>query len=382
MSTTTKQRDANLDLLRIVSMLLIVFLHSIDHSGVLENAANCGTPMYFYVRFTYALCQVCVNIYIMLSGYYMVKSKFRLHKLVNLWMEATFYSFVLKLIFMLTGADEFSIVSLASCFFPITTGRYWFLTIYVGMYLISPFLNILINAMNKQQHGLLNLLLFGLCSLWVSIHPSIAGMNSGGGWGLMWFIVLYITAAWFRLYYAPNHKPLYCLSAYLVIPFMIASAQVILERLNIGILQSVVSNWFRYDSAPVYLMTIFLFVGFLNIRIKQENISALICRIAPLTFGVYLIHAHANVSPWSWDVLNLPGKMSSVLFPLIQIGSVFAIFLICIGIDFLKKSSIGKLEQSTALKNFCDTISKSITKYLYMIISSPVKENSNENSCN
>lgn len=148
---TQKQRNANLDLLRIVSMLLIVFLHSIDHSGVLEHAENCGGAMYFYVRFTYALCQVCVNIYIMLSGYFMVTSKFRLQKLVTLWMEAAFYSFVLKLLFMVTGQDAFSITSLVSCFFPILTGRYWFLTIYVGMYLVSPFLNTLIRAMDKLQ---------------------------------------------------------------------------------------------------------------------------------------------------------------------------------------------------------------------------------------
>ena len=192
---TKKQRNANLDLLRIVSMLLIVFLHSIDHSGVLENALGCGRTMHLYVRFTYALCMVCVNIYIMLSGYFMVSSKFRLQKLVTLWMEAAFYSFVLKLIFMLTGQDDFSIVSLVSCFVPILTGRYWFLTIYVGMYLVSPFLNTLIRAMDKRQHALLNVVLFAVMSVWVSVHPSIAGMNSGGGWGLAWFVTLYITAS-------------------------------------------------------------------------------------------------------------------------------------------------------------------------------------------
>ena len=119
-----KSRNVNMDLLRIVSMLLIVFLHSIDHSGVLENAENCGMAMYFYVRFTYMLCQVCVNSYVMLSGYFLVTSKFRLKKLVTLWMEAAFYSVVIRLIFMLAGARPFSIVSLVSCFAPILTGRY------------------------------------------------------------------------------------------------------------------------------------------------------------------------------------------------------------------------------------------------------------------
>lgn len=357
MTPAKKQRDANLDLLRIVSMLLIVFLHSIDHSGVLENAESCGTWMYFYVRFTYALCQVCVNIYIMLSGYFMVNSKFRLHKLVTLWIEAAFYAFVLKLVFMLTGGDDFSALSLASCFFPILTGRYWFLTIYVGMYLISPFLNILIHGMDKKQHSLLNLCLFALFSLWSSIHPSLKGMNSGGGWGLAWFAVLYITAAWFRRYYVPNHKPARWFALYLIIPLTIALMQCLLGGDGLSaVVRDITNNWFRYDSAPAYIMTLCLFVGFLNVRITGERTSRLITSVAPLTLGVYLIHAHANVSPWLWETLALPGKMNSAMFPLIQLGVVLAIFCVCAGMDLLRKMTVGKVENSNFIKTLCSKI--------------------------
>lgn len=360
MTAVQKTRTANLDLLRIVSMLLIVFLHSIDHSGVLENAENCGTGMYFYVRFTYALCMVCVNIYIMLSGYFMVTSKFRLHKLVALWMETAFYAFILKLLFMVMGKDSFSALSLISCFFPFLTGRYWFLTIYVGMYLLAPFMNCLIRSMDKKQHTLLTITLFFLMSAWVSIHPSIAGMNSGGGWGLAWFVTLYITAAWFRLYYTPNHKPFVWLLVFLAIPLLIALGQLAAGKLNIGIVQTILASWFRYDSAPVYMMTLCLFLGFLNIRITGAKLSRMICRIAPLTLGVYLIHAHANVSPWSWEVLALPGKMDSLLFPLIQLGAVLGIFVLCAGIDAVRKVTVGRLENAGWLRMICNCITERI----------------------
>lgn len=354
-----KQRNANMDLLRIVSMLLIIFLHSIDHSGVLENAAANGTAMYFYVRFTYAMCMVCVNIYVMLSGYFMVHSQFRLHKLVTLWMEAAFYSFVLKLLFMLSGADGFSVVSLASCFFPILTGRYWFLTIYVGLYLISPFLNILIHAMDRKQHTLLNLCLFAIMSAWSSIHPAIAGMNSGGGWGLAWFVVMYLAAAWFRLYYTPDYKPIKWFAGYLLIPFIISAMQCLSGGDMIGgIVRKVLSHWFRYDSAPVYIMTICLFSAFLNVNIRSSKLSSAITAVSPLTFGVYLIHAHANVSPWSWAVLNLPEKMDSGLFPLIHLGCVFGIFAVCIAIDAVRKKTLGKLESSEKLMQLSDAAGK------------------------
>ena len=201
----TKQRNANMDLLRIVSMLLIIFLHSIDHSGVLE-AAIPGTGMYYYVYFGYYLAQVCVNCFVLLSGYFMIESKFRPSKLITLWLEVVFYSLVIRIIWFATGQKAFSIVSLISCFFPVLTGRYWFITIYFGLYLISPFLNIAIRAMTKRQFTALNLILFVLFSVWNSLHPSIAGMNSGGGWGLAWFIVLYFAAAWFRLYRENDNK--------------------------------------------------------------------------------------------------------------------------------------------------------------------------------
>lgn len=357
MTAIKKPREANLDLLRIVSMLLIIFLHSIDHSGVLENAENCGTGMYFYVRFTYMLCQVCVNIYVMLSGYFMVNSKFRLHKLVTLWMEAAFYAFVLKLIFMLTGATPFSLLSLASCFFPILTGRYWFLTIYVGMYLISPFLNILIHAMNKQQHCLLNLCLFAIMSVWSSLHPSIAGMNSGGGWGLAWFVVMYLAAAWLRLYYTPCHKSLPWFAGFVFISVGITALQCPpLEDILPSIVSTVVGHWYRYDSAPAYIMTLCLFIGFMNIRIRREKFSKWIVSTAPLTLGVYLIHAHANVSPWSWEVLNLPPKMDSALFVLIQLASVIGIFAVCAVVDAARQATVGKLENAQPVVKLCKCI--------------------------
>lgn len=351
-----KNRDANLDLFRIISMLLIIFLHSIDHSGVLERAEVSSNAMYFYVRFTYALCQVCVNCYVMLSGYYLVTSTFRLQKLVALWMETVFYSFVLKLLFMVTVQDSVSIISLISCFFPILTGRYWFITIYVGMYLISPFLNKLIHVLNRKEHTILNVCLFILFSLWSSLHPSIAGMNSGGGWGLAWFVVLYLAAAWFRLYYTPKHEPVTLLGIFLLIPLLMAAGQVAAKTVGIGILQSIISNWFRYDSAPVYLMTIALFAAFLNIQIQHDRVSKAICSVAPLTLGVYLIHAHANVSPWLWEMLNLPVKMCSAWFPLIQVGYVVFVFVACTVADALRKVTVGRLDRHRLIWTVCSGI--------------------------
>lgn len=351
---TQRKRAVNLDLLRIVSMLLIVLLHSIDHSGVLEQAEFSPGPIRFYVWFTYAMTQVCVNLYVMLSGYFLINASFRVQKLVSLWLESVFYGLGLKLVFMLTGQEPFSVASLLSCFFPITTGRYWFLTIYVGLYLISPFLNHLVHTMDKRQHSCLNICLFILFSLWSSIHPAIAGMNSGGGWGLTWFVVLYLLAAWLRLYYRPNNKSTLWIAVYFLIPFCMATVECLSgEGIITSIVRSCVTNWFKYDSAPVYLMSVCLFVAFLNIQIPSSGASRWISATAPLTFGVYLIHAHSEVSPWLWETLSLPDQMHTAAFVPIQLVCVLGIFLACIAVDFLRYKTLGRLERADALDTLC-----------------------------
>ncbi len=363
----TKKRDVNLDLLRIVSMLLIVFFHSIDHSGVLEAAEAAPKAMYFYVRFTYALCQVCVNCYVLLSGYYLVCARFQLQKLAALWMETVFYALLFKGLFMALGTVPFSPVSLVGCFFPILTGRYWFLTIYVGMYLVFPFLNLLVGAMDRRQHTLLNFCLFCLFSLWNSIHPAIAGMNSGGGWGLAWFVVLYLAAAWFRLYYTPSGRPTFAFAAFFLLPLLMAAAQMAAELTGIGILQTVLKNWFRYDSAPVFLMTLCLFTAFLSVRIRSEKVSRCICAAAPLTLGIYLIHNHANVSPWLWETLALPEKMGSAFFPAIQAGCVLGIFAVCLVLDAIRKYTVGRLERCTLVTALCGRVTHAADKLVSRI---------------
>ena len=356
-----------MDLFRIVSMLLIILLHSVDHSGVLEAAEVSGTAMQLYVRFVYMLTQVCVNCYVLLSGYFLVTSKFRLQKLVALWMEVVFYSFTIKVIFMLAGYTSFSVGSLLSCFMPIYTGRYWFITIYFGLYLIAPFLNIGIHAMNKKQHAMLNIILFVLFSVMVSLYPAFKGMNSGAGWGLAWFVVLYFWAAWFRKYYLPSNKFLPGLVLWGGISVVVALIYVIGGR-YVALAQVISDNWYRYDSVPASLASICLFVAFLNIRIENQFISKVITLIAPATLGVYLIHAHSEFSPWSWEVLNLPAHMYSAGFVLVQLGAVLGIFTVCTVLDLVRKYTVGRLENCKMIVTLCEKISQKVSHYMNILI--------------
>ena len=360
-----KTRNANMDLLRIFSMFLIILLHSIDHSGVLEQAGFSSTAINLWVQFTYMLTQVCVNLYVLISGYFLINSRFRLQKLVALWLEVAFYSVVIKLIFMLVGYRSFSVASMISCLVPVFTGRYWFITIYFGLYLIFPFLNIAVKAMNKSQHTLLNIVLFALFSVMVSIHPSFKGMNSGAGWGLAWFVVLYFAAAWFRLYFNSTKK-LLPLAIWISSSFAIASGYIFIGDL-IPLAKTLFDNQYRYDSVFAYVSSLCLLAAFINIKIKGDWLNKAIIFVAPSILGVYLIHAHSEFSPWSWEFLNVPQYMESLMFPVVQIGAVIAIFVFCVLIDIIRRYTIGRIETSGVVVKVCELVENKVRVLLLKV---------------
>ena len=338
-----QERFLNLDLLRIFSMFLIVFLHSIDHSGVLEMANNAGQIFTFgYVFFVYFLSQICVNLFVLISGFFLSESNFKLEKLVRLWLETVFYSFLIKCFFMATGKIPFSPLSLISCFLPVFTGRYWFMTIYFGLYMLMPFLNILIKKLNVKQFTSLNILLFFLLSVWISFSNQIKGMNSGAGWGLSWFIVLYLAGAWFRKCY--KKKETGSLKYFLIwITIAMFVLGCLLAGQKIPVLNSFTRNLYRYDSAPVYVSSLLVFTAFLNINIKNDR-SKILRVISGATLGVYLIHAHANVSPWLWeDLTRIADYTLLKSFPFIHISFVLAIYSSCILLSICGNTIVSKI---------------------------------------
>ena len=359
--TTRAKRNMSLEWLRICSMLMIILLHSIDHSGVLENL-KAGSALYYAEWFLYAAVQVCVNCFVLISGYFLVTARFKPAKLVLLWMEVVFYSVVIKVILMATGQIPVSIASLVSCLIPVFTGRYWYVTIYFGMYLLSPFLNVGIRALSKRQHAALLLVLFVLFCGMISVYPSFKGMNSGGGWGLAWFVVLYITAAYFRLHYQPTGRKAKPLVIFCLCPILMLAALAVSQKLGIARLSAAVENLWRYDSVPAAIASAALFVTFLNCRQRTTRFGALISTASATTFGVYLIHAHANLCTQEmWQRIGMLRNMDWWWFVLYQLGIVLAIFVACALLDWLRKTIVEKTKLHAAIEKL---VSRLWTKYV------------------
>lgn len=145
-----KRRNLNLDLLRILCMLMVVCIHSLGWGGLIENRLIPGTANYFLCNTLFAFCLLAVNCFVMISGYYLCTSAFKLKKLVQVWGCAFFYSVSIYFVLIMTGLERFSLKELIKHCMVFTLDRYWFITAYLLMFIVFPFLNCAIRSMDKK----------------------------------------------------------------------------------------------------------------------------------------------------------------------------------------------------------------------------------------
>jgi hypothetical protein len=177
-------------------MILIVACHYSGHGyGGVDKVYSFNKYVLSVLSLGGGLGDVC---FVLISGYFMVYSRFTLRKLVKLVAQTWFYSVILGLlsVFVLFPEKTVTVKSFLKIFVPVSTDGYWFVTIYVVLMLISPLLNLLIANMSREIH---RNVLIGATVMW-SVLPTCFGSISFGYSRLGWFVALYFFAAYIRKY--------------------------------------------------------------------------------------------------------------------------------------------------------------------------------------
>lgn len=98
------KRNYGIDLLRIISMFMIVILHVLGQGGILKGTEVLSLE-YNLAWALEIFCYCSVNCYALITGYVMIDSKFKYNKMVKLWVEVVFWSVSLTLLMKLMFPD-------------------------------------------------------------------------------------------------------------------------------------------------------------------------------------------------------------------------------------------------------------------------------------
>lgn len=349
-----RTRQINLEMLRIVTMFMIITLHFLAHGGILNSIQLPGAKYYFYWSAA-GICYVAVNCYVLITGYFQSRSQFRLKKLLLLFAEVWFYSIVIYAGLCLLDVRPFTVKDFLTALFPALNSEYWFVTIYIGLYVLSPFINWALDRLEQRQHMLLIVVLTLLFSVWPTFFFLSVSLNFGGGFGIVWFFVLYCIGAYIRKYVKKDRNVWRWAGAFVILAGMIPLSKFVIAGISGKYLNNFVpdSMFYSYNSILVLGASIALFGTFLRIEIKDKFFSDSICFFAGSVFGVYLIHDNPFVREYMWQTLNMPQYVDRAYFLFIMAGIVLLIFLSGTIIDKVRIWLFGRLLRERLLEKIC-----------------------------
>lgn len=169
-------------------------MHHFSVHGFDRNVLPYGVDLIF-VDFFAIGGKLGVDLFVLISGYFLVNSVTTLKKFLKIVGQVWIYSVSILLFFLFICPVRLEISNheIFHYFFPILYSVNWFATTYVCLLMITPVLNILLKKLTKRQLEifLLSFLLFQ--SLLPTILQTSYQLNELG-----WFIVLYFIAAYLR----------------------------------------------------------------------------------------------------------------------------------------------------------------------------------------
>lgn len=366
MSQNQKQqnvRNSSIELLRIIAMVMIVLCHFATHGGFSFDTSALSVPQLWW-NFIEMGGNLGVNIFVLISGYFLVTSSktFDLKRILKFLGQVFLYSVSIYLIACGIGVRDFGIFSLVKAIFPITFSSWWFASTYFVLYLIHPFLNMLLQNLDKKTYqALLTMQLI----LWCIIPTFTASSYQSNP--LLWFVTLYCVAGYIRLFgLNPKFSAKHYLGFFLLFSALRYLSCVILMVLGTKIPFAAEHSLFFYERQSVltFLSALSLFMAFTKWDIGHKK---WINVISSATFGVYLIHDSNILKPLLWKEIFKNAQYQSSLFLIpYSLIVVLIVYVACTLIDLLRQQIFEK-PFMLVVNRYCEKMTKPFARASRMI---------------
>lgn len=298
------KRKSNMELLRVLAMYFIVMLHLFGKTMAIDDISSDGDG-YYLVWTLESVVGMGNNLFILLSGYFFIETRFKIQKLIGLYVQIYFYSLMGALVSLLLGIGLKS--EWKRVLFPVVNREYWFITIYIVLYCLIPYIKLLIERMNKRQYSLLLMLLFLLFSVIPTVFQEEEWLNTGGAFGIVWFVFLYSVGAYIRLYYKAKLSRIIRFIMWMVVIMMVPVYKFLIEGLgNVHwFFEGYIEVLYKADSVMILASSVLLVLLFVDIDIKNDLCAKGINWLGAGCLGVYLIHNNKNLSHYIWEKLRV-----------------------------------------------------------------------------
>lgn len=150
LQTKKSARNSNVEIVRIIAMLMIIASH--------VYGTNSGEEFQKFPQAVFVLTQsvfhagLGVIIFMLISGYFLINfSEKRLTKMVSMTWCCSVFSVILGIIVDKLSNNGISLMGIVRHLIPISSRYYWYISCYICVMILAPFLNKAINAISKKD---------------------------------------------------------------------------------------------------------------------------------------------------------------------------------------------------------------------------------------
>ena len=182
-----KNRNINIDLVKCVAVFCVISVHFFLNNGFYDKEV-VNLNMYLGVFFR-TLFMICVPLFLITTGYLMNNKK--ISKKYYLGINRVLIIYLLDAIMYLGYQtlyykESFSLKHIIKCILNFDIGYSWYIEMYLGLFMLIPFINLIYNNLNsKKEKQLLILTMLALTSFqgifnikynlipdwWINIYP-------------------------------------------------------------------------------------------------------------------------------------------------------------------------------------------------------------------
>lgn len=354
------QRNSAFEIMRILAMFMVILEHCMLATAQDTDPYLGKLDLTGWGIGAFTVC--AVNLFFLLSGYFLRSENFKLSRVVAIWAKTIFYSSVICIVISFI-TNSFDIKSNIMFLTPIFSKQYWYMQTYVAVALIMPFIAKGLENLNNRQLVFLIVILLVFFSIHQTFIKVVYTLDQTQGYGFIWACVMLIVGYWLR-----KNSETICkipaslfLTGYILFSIMIFISNYLIVRFNIagGVISR--GNFYAYNSMTVLLQSSCLFCFFIVIS-KQNLQLPVINYLAKNILAGYLISAHPLLLYSIWQKYLNMGKYTENLISYVVLSIVFTI-LILLGCIFTDKS-IEKIFKLFGTDKIKQNIDKLYTKHI------------------
>lgn len=286
LSQKAPERNPNLDLIRVVAVFSVISVHFFLNNGFYQQPV-AGARMFVMITMRTAF-MVCVPLFMLLTGFLCCRKTLTkkyyagILPVLEIYLLCSLACLLFRVLYMKESFSFFSallaILDFSACSYS------WYVNLYIGLFLLIPFLNLIYNGLDGRAQK--RILVLSFCFL--TAMPSLFNLKYQlipNWWQGFYPLTFYFIGAYIRefdVYIRPGKT------------FLLLSASVLLfGALNYLFNTPNIFSWEGYTdwgSFENVIDSVLLFLFLLHIRTDSWPLSfhRVLSRLSRISFGIYL----------------------------------------------------------------------------------------------